>query len=324
MSLPPYLVTTDNEIIDDFIKRLPIRSDRYQLQLADDFLICVRPDGVKQWLYASPSHQRSGHARVLGRFPSMKLTQARTALHYARQFTDQDEELTIFNLDSTEANAQYPINLADRLIRPQYQLMNHRQHGSLVISAIAIVVLIAVLAWWAFVDPNKEKNDATEVTPIQKTVVKTETKTPITPKPKIDAPDFSSTDGQSTKSIKPKSTSRVDSNVQGNYFARAGLTTGIQNREPVDSLGTTINLSRTSLEKVYFFSELSNLANQQVSHRWVYNDETAANITFNVGNSSRWRVYSSKTLADWMTGDWRVELVHSDGRILEIFEFSVR
>ncbi|NND65442.1 MAG: DUF2914 domain-containing protein [Gammaproteobacteria bacterium] len=326
----PILDAHRSDIIDRFVEQLPVRKARYQLYLEDDFLICVRPDGVRQWLYASSAHQRSGVARVLGRFPKMKLAQARTALHYARQFNDHRAEITVFDLDSAVGATQYSNNAANEFIPPhlidRQQVVKHgqRQQGSLIISAIVLVVILVVVLWWAFVEPETEPNTlATKTTQTAKSPA-TKKKTPAI----TGTPTVAFEDNTSKEKITPKprhaSRNTFVFSPNSQYVARAQLTTAVQDREPMDNLGNAIDLNATPIEKVFFFSELSNLANQKVVHRWVFKDQTAASIAFNVGNSNSWRVYSSKTLAEWMTGDWRIELVHSNGTVLENFSFKVQ
>ena len=83
--------------------------------------------------------------------------------------------------------------------------------------------------------------------------------------------------------------------------ARAIFTSGIVDREPVDDLTTV----PTSLDRVYFFSDLRNLEGQIITHRWEYNGKVMAEVKFQVGGP-RWRVYSSKNLLPEWSGQWTV------------------
>ncbi len=82
---------------------------------------------------------------------------------------------------------------------------------------------------------------------------------------------------------------------------RASFTTGIENREPVDSIDTLTN----DQSQVFFFTEVMNLTGQTVTHRWEYKDQVMAEVSFDVGGP-RWRVYSSKRLFPGWLGDWTV------------------
>lgn len=93
--------------------------------------------------------------------------------------------------------------------------------------------------------------------------------------------------------------------------ARATFTTGVQDREPVDQLNT----ADTNLGTVFFFTELTDLQNQTVTHRWEYNGENMAEVKFNVGGA-RWRVHSSKKMLPEWTGTWTVSVVNGAGQVL--------
>jgi hypothetical protein len=102
--------------------------------------------------------------------------------------------------------------------------------------------------------------------------------------------------------------------------ARAIFTSTIVDREPVDNL-TTVS---TDTPRVFFFSDLRGLAGQIVTHRWEYNNEVMAEVTFKVGNGARWRVYSSKNLLPEWTGKWTVVVSDESGRPLKtsVFEYT--
>ncbi|MBT8132349.1 MAG: DUF2914 domain-containing protein, partial [Gammaproteobacteria bacterium] len=109
----------------------------------------------------------------------------------------------------------------------------------------------------------------------------------------------------------------VDSRV-----ARGRLTSAVEQREPVDDLGSTIMGSGAAEQQYYFFTELRELAGQRVRHRWIYNDRVVAEVPFNVGEAWRWRVYSSKTFLPSMTGRWHVQVVLEDNSIIYSLPFT--
>jgi hypothetical protein len=90
--------------------------------------------------------------------------------------------------------------------------------------------------------------------------------------------------------------------------ARATFTTGISEREPVDSITSLTN----DQAKVFFFSEIQGTPGQKISHRWEYNGEVMADVSFTTGGT-RWRVYSSKRLFAGWVGDWTVVVVDALG-----------
>lgn len=99
--------------------------------------------------------------------------------------------------------------------------------------------------------------------------------------------------------------------------SRAQFTSAIENREPVDTLDAVENDLRT----VYFFTELRDMDGQTVVHRWTYNGQVMAEVSFPVGGS-RWRVYSSKNLIPEWVGTWAVEVLNANGEVIESKSFT--
>ncbi|MBJ21296.1 MAG: DUF2914 domain-containing protein [bacterium] len=99
----------------------------------------------------------------------------------------------------------------------------------------------------------------------------------------------------------------------------AQFTTAVENREPVDQVTFVSNETR----KIFLFSDLRRLSGQTVTHRWIYDGKTVAEVPFAV-RGPRWRVWSSKELREDWIGDWTVEIVAGDGEVVgaETFTFS--
>jgi hypothetical protein len=99
--------------------------------------------------------------------------------------------------------------------------------------------------------------------------------------------------------------------------ARAAITNGIAEREPIDALNRVTN----DHETIYFFTELRDFAGQEVIHRWSYRGKAMAEVPFQV-DGSRWRVWSTKKMnAGWL-GDWTVEVVSAQGDVVETSRFE--
>ncbi|RJE77403.1 hypothetical protein BGP78_08640 [Pseudoalteromonas sp. MSK9-3] len=110
---------------------------------------------------------------------------------------------------------------------------------------------------------------------------------------------------------------KIDTNV----VSRAVLTTGIEQREPVDVLKD--NLKRTQFsEKLYFFTEIKNLQGKMIHHLWFHQDQLMAEIPLTVG-AVRYRTYSSKNIMPSQTGQWRVEVVTQQGQLLAQKSFRI-
>jgi len=93
--------------------------------------------------------------------------------------------------------------------------------------------------------------------------------------------------------------------------ARGVYATGIQEREPT---GLVTVLPKDS-ERVYFYTELRNLAGQTVTHRWQHGGQTVLEIPFEV-KAARWRVWSSKEIQPGVTGELTVLVVDGNGKEL--------
>ena len=99
--------------------------------------------------------------------------------------------------------------------------------------------------------------------------------------------------------------------------ARAIVTTGVADREPVNDLERVL----AGNEKVMFFTELRGMEGQVVRHRWSHGDESLAEVEFKVGGP-RWRVWSSKNLMPEWAGEWKVEVVDSADNVVSEKSFS--
>lgn len=107
-------------------------------------------------------------------------------------------------------------------------------------------------------------------------------------------------------------------NEQSGQVARAIFTTNIIDREPAD----TISSISQNVGKIFFFTELIDMTDQTVTHRWEYNGEVMAEVKFNVG-APRWRVYSVKNIQPEWTGLWQVVVTDTDGNILNTSSIDV-
>ncbi len=110
--------------------------------------------------------------------------------------------------------------------------------------------------------------------------------------------------------------SAQDSMSKGSV-ARATITSDVQNREPVDSISTVT----ADDSKVFYFTEIQDMAGHTVTHRWEYNGQLIAEVDFEIGGP-RWRVYSSKTMMPYWVGNWKVSVIDENGSLLSVNTFS--
>jgi hypothetical protein len=105
------------------------------------------------------------------------------------------------------------------------------------------------------------------------------------------------------------------------HVGRARLTTNVVNREPVDQLGSRVDIPSSGEDFVYFFTEIRGMAGRTVTHRWQYGGNVVASVPFQIG-SDRWRVYSRKGIAGGQTGPWTVTAVGPNGSELARATFT--
>jgi len=101
------------------------------------------------------------------------------------------------------------------------------------------------------------------------------------------------------------------------HVARAVLTHSVVDREPTDDIRSLGN----DQPLVYFFTELRNLQQTNVTHRWLRDGKPMGDVAFHVGGD-RWRVWSTKNLEPSWTGSWSVEVVDAEGQVLETRTFD--
>ncbi|MGH8397887.1 MAG: DUF2914 domain-containing protein [Gammaproteobacteria bacterium] len=92
---------------------------------------------------------------------------------------------------------------------------------------------------------------------------------------------------------------------------QAQFTTAVNNRAPADDITTLDN----SHNQVFFFSVLKGATGQTITHRWVFDGKTMAEVKFEP-KANHWRVWSDKTLLPSQTGTWTVDVVDGSGNVL--------
>ncbi|MFC3034494.1 DUF2914 domain-containing protein [Pseudoalteromonas fenneropenaei] len=107
--------------------------------------------------------------------------------------------------------------------------------------------------------------------------------------------------------------------IDTSKVTRAVLTTGIEDREPINVLRSDIAISQFD-DKLYFFTELHDLQDTTVHHLWYFEEQLLADIPLTVAGS-RYRTYSLKHIEATQLGDWRVEAVTAEGQLLAQKQF---
>lgn len=101
---------------------------------------------------------------------------------------------------------------------------------------------------------------------------------------------------------------------------KAAIALGIDKHEPLRP-GTVF---KSNVGKLYCYSKIRgmNATENHVVHRWIYNGKALSNVTLKL-KSKLYRTYSTKTITKDMVGDWEVEIVSPDGKVLKTLEFVI-
>lgn len=73
--------------------------------------------------------------------------------------------------------------------------------------------------------------------------------------------------------------------------------------------------------KLYCMSKITGMDSTEVEHVWYKGDAEQGRVKLKVGGSP-WRTFSTKTLGDDASGDWRCDVV-SNGTVLQSVKFKV-
>jgi hypothetical protein len=110
----------------------------------------------------------------------------------------------------------------------------------------------------------------------------------------------------------------IGSNAFAGTVSRAVFTIGIDNREPVIMVDS---ISADSYNSISFFTELTGMTGETVTHQWMFDDKVMFEKSFEIGGD-RWRVWTSKTLLPDWTGTWTVKVLNEGGSVLEHKSFD--
>lgn len=109
--------------------------------------------------------------------------------------------------------------------------------------------------------------------------------------------------------------------AQGAAVNQAAVGTGVADRVPQ---GVAESFP-ASVGTVYAFTEVAGVpAGGEVVHRWYHGDVLRAEVKLPVGDGSRWRTWSSKTIWAGWTGAWRVDVAAADGTVLQSLTFTIQ
>lgn len=76
--------------------------------------------------------------------------------------------------------------------------------------------------------------------------------------------------------------------------------------------------------KLWRYTKITGSAGEEtIKHRWLHSENLMAEVELPVKSPS-WRTYISKGILQEWTGEWKVEVVDSQGKVLKTLNFSVK
>jgi hypothetical protein len=99
------------------------------------------------------------------------------------------------------------------------------------------------------------------------------------------------------------------------------VTTKIVRGNPIDSVR---RISSASVKALYCFTRINSAADEETSikHVWYRDDVKVAEYELPV-KGKRWRTFSRKTIEKGWAGEWRVEVLDSEGNLLKTVKFRM-
>ncbi|MFI3186585.1 MAG: DUF2914 domain-containing protein [Methylococcaceae bacterium] len=105
------------------------------------------------------------------------------------------------------------------------------------------------------------------------------------------------------------------------YLRRSLLTYGIENKEPVGKIASSVKVSGKKPTWIYYFTEFRAMKGMSFYHEWFKNGVLVFRPLV-VISDDRWRASSRKLLSDSDKGKWIVKLVDEKGQLLDEKSFK--
>ena len=155
-----------------------------------------------------------------------------------------------------------------------------------------------------------EKDVDTNINNPSKAIKKEQAVIDIKPVEKIKTEERSKSEINSSRSL-------VDKRI-----VRALLTTGVNNKEPLEVIVSPVIINKNKSTGVFYFTEIVDMKGLDLYHHWLWNGRVIYNRKISIlGN--RWRATTSKTIPYSKAGNWSVRLVNSSGIVLNEIKFKV-
>ncbi len=115
-------------------------------------------------------------------------------------------------------------------------------------------------------------------------------------------------------------TVKNNSEYGSTVVARAQLTNGIKQREPIDRLESVVDAEGRAFKRLFYFTEIRNMKGGTITHLWKHQGKVVAKVKFPI-RGNRWRIYSSKNLTSSMIGEWQIDVLDTQGKPLTTANF---
>jgi hypothetical protein len=101
--------------------------------------------------------------------------------------------------------------------------------------------------------------------------------------------------------------------------SEAVITTQVIDRVPVDAIQTY----PASVERLFCFTRVTGAAaDTSITHVWYLRGVEMSRIELPV-RSSDWRIWSQKTIIPGSAGDWKVDVLDAEGKLLKSISFTL-
>lgn len=114
----------------------------------------------------------------------------------------------------------------------------------------------------------------------------------------------------------------TEARIHSGHLARVQLTSGLENKEPVDQLPVVIEMNEKGLLRVYLYTETRDLEGQVIYHDWIREGLRVARIAVRP-YSDHMRASSSKFIDRHMLGQWLVTVTDANGDRLASVDFEI-
>ncbi len=102
--------------------------------------------------------------------------------------------------------------------------------------------------------------------------------------------------------------------------AEAVIATSITDRQPTDNVTSVA----ADVGIVYCWARITGAEGEiQIEHVWYHGQNEMARVGLKVAGSN-WRTWSSKNIMPDRSGEWRVDIVGADGKVLDSVSFTVQ